>query len=353
MFQIDQFTPVVSKKPPKFDVFVATMKGATKGEGIDRIPSLVIMPKRNGTMVINLPEKVELPLRGSKGTRLTSVSTRQGFALPNEALSTQLEEIMPPGSVGELHVGDDLAKVVSLISDEEADPNRYEWEIVIFNMIPKPSQKGLPFYERMIHAASLITDCSPKLHLIDMVVEKIPTSESELAKITARALQNYELNIPKLEGLIITHTHAPWCAGKTGKVNNHAYKVVPVQSGEYELIGIEQAKVGKGLKTVPESEWGKLKEEAGALVLANPLNGKSFKVGTGMTKEERCQFWEHRHNILAHPNPLWVEIHYGEIGSKGNPLRPRYIGLRMGPSGDRISLSSLIGEEVTLDQVLI
>lgn len=330
------FTPVVGKTT----TYKTLIKAVSESIGIqDDAPSLVITTKMDGVQIIRRNAAASLPLKGNKGTVTTSIMTRQGKALPNRKLSDYLEAIMPPGSIGELVVNGEVSQAAALIADENLDPETVPFKLWLFNY----HGEG-PFYRRMLRLAGRINPrLKSRIEIIPMTVVTLPESEEEFKELLSSEFETRKKSIPrgaKLEGLVITHTLAPFVAGEPGKTNHHAMKYVPLQTREFKLVGIEESTYGKNLKTVPEHLWGKPKGWMGSLKLEHPKEGsKPFGVGTGFSQAERVWFWENRENLLNVQSSYWVEIAFMEYGSRGAPRTPRFRSLRDGPSGENIPTS--------------
>jgi hypothetical protein len=305
------YTPVVGKK-----------KDIAKFNKVRGNSDLLIMPKYDGTMVISLPEVTTLPLRGNKGEATTRIMTKQGKAIPNVELRALIEDLLPPLCVAELHVNNKVNQSTSLISDESADPSRFDWQLVVFNLL----RDDLPMLRRLQIANNLIEERQhPKLTLADYSISQQDT-ESALSIYQGY----YETKVQNLEGLVVTHVKAPLVVGKPGKTNWHAFKHIPLESTEFEITGVEEAHYGKDLKTVDPSLWGKPKGFAGSLVLTTP-SGTKFKVGTGFTQQQRKSIWTRRDEMIGY----YAEVEYMTM-IKDVPRTPRFKDIRTGPSGARI-----------------
>ena len=106
-------------------------------------------------------------------------------------------------------------------------------------------------------------------------------------------------------------------------------KVKPFQQSEAIIIGFEEEKYGKNLKTVPEHLWGTTKGRAGKLKvhgLANtPFSDKEWSIGSGLTHEQRQDIYD---NFEENWNNKIITFKYLESGTKNKPRHPVFLGFR-------------------------
>lgn len=133
------------------------------------------------------------------------------------------------------------------------------------------------------------------------------------------------------EGTMLWNYNQHYKFGRSTKKDQYLLKVKEFIDDEAEVIGIVEKM--KNNNKAEKDALGRTKRSSakagkvpagvmGALVLR--WRGTEFEIGTGFTAAQRKEIWENRGEIIG----SIVKFKYQEVGSKGRPRFPSFLGFR-------------------------
>lgn len=136
------------------------------------------------------------------------------------------------------------------------------------------------------------------------------------------------------EGVITRDPEAPYKQGRSTAREAYMGKLKQFKDAEFKIIGFEEQMHNGNEATI--SETGRTKRSTakagktgkgvlGAWICETEA-GHKFGVGTGMTDQQRLDFWISRHEIVA--NEEFAKVRFHETGTKDVPLLPVFIQIR-------------------------
>lgn len=136
------------------------------------------------------------------------------------------------------------------------------------------------------------------------------------------------------EGVITRDPEAPYKQGRSTAREAYMGKLKQFKDAEFKIVGFEEQMHNGNEATV--SETGRTKRSTakagktgkgvlGAWICETEA-GHKFGVGTGMTDQQRLDFWIRRHEIVA--NEEFAKVRFHETGTKDVPLLPVFIQIR-------------------------
>ena len=133
------------------------------------------------------------------------------------------------------------------------------------------------------------------------------------------------------EGVMIRSTDGPYKYGRSTVKQGFLMKLKRFQDSEATIIGFEELQNNTNHATLDERGYTKRSHKKEGMIPAGTLgaflveeNGKTFKVSTGMTAEERQQYWDTRSDMLG----KLVKYKSQEAGALNLPRFPVFLGIR-------------------------
>ena len=218
--------------------------------------------------------------------------TRSLKPLPNLKARQWIEENCPIGCDGEMILrGGDFHAASSALMSRDGDP---DFEFHVFDFI---TDYSTPYRSRL-----KLRDAIPARDRLKMIPATEVVCLSELDQLFNDALAN------GAEGLVLRDPVARY---QPGRDRCGAFqKLKHIRDSEAVIVGME-----------PESE-DLFSERLGAFVVR--WEGMQFRIGTGLTKEQRQEFWSHRSEMIGR----LATFQYQEHGMKSAPRFPVFKGIR-------------------------
>jgi DNA ligase 1 len=205
-------------------------------------------------------------------------------------------------------------QIQSAVMSEDGEP---EFEFHIFDVI---STK--PYLERVeaLKSMKLPKFCKKVLpHKFD--------NEEDMLEYERECVEDYEF-----EGIMIRSPNGPYKFGRSTAKQGYLLKLKRFTDAEATIVGFEEMMHNENEKTKDELGHAKRSHKKAGMVAAGVLgsfivemnDGKQFKVSTGMTAEDRANYWENRESMLGQ----LVKYKFQEAGAKNLPRFPVFLGIR-------------------------
>lgn len=232
--------------------------------------------------------------------------------IPNKHVQTTLAKC-PNGLDGELIVQNNYNKTQSGIMREDGVP---DFEYHVFDVV-----MDAPYNERMKHLAAM--ELPPICKKVLPVEIRTRTS---LLAYEARCLQD------GYEGVMIRTPDGPYKFGRSTEKEGYLLKLKQFTDAEAKIIDYEELMHNNNPLTYDKRGYAKRSQcqdnltPAGTLgcFIVEDVDGRQFKVATGMTAEERQTYWD---NIDDYIGKL-VKYKFQEHGAKDLPRFPVFLGFR-------------------------
>lgn len=272
-------------------------------------PMLATAPGLDGVTVF--PVLATPKIDGIRAVKIRgSLVSRTLKPIPNIALRTILESLLPEGTDGELTHGDTFQTSTSAIMSREGPTSGYTY--YAFDWY---SQSG--YADRISRLAGLMSEASRTRRIsaarsMVRVVVLTPTMIRDRAGLDA-----YERKVldDGFEGVIVRKPDGQYKFGRSTVKEGLMLKVKRFEDAEARVTGVEEL-----IHKDDEEGHSNL---LGALVAVRP-DGVIFRIGTGFSTEERRLMW--RMNLIGR----LVKYKFFGIGSdkKAAPRFPTFIGFR-------------------------
>lgn len=232
--------------------------------------------------------------------------------IPNKHVQTTLAKC-PNGLDGELIVQNNYNKTQSGIMREDGIP---EFEYHVFDVV-----MDAPYNERMKYLAEM--DLPPICKKVLPIEIRTKTS---LLAYEARCLQD------GYEGVMIRTPDGPYKFGRSTEKEGYLLKLKQFTDAEAKVVDYEELMHNNNPLTYDKRGYAKRSQcqenltPAGTLgcFIVEDVDGRQFKVATGMTAEERQTYWD---NIDDYIGKL-VKYKFQEHGAKDLPRFPVFLGFR-------------------------
>jgi len=232
--------------------------------------------------------------------------------IPNKHVRAVLSAC-PNGLDGELIVQNNYNKTQSSVMREEGEPN---FEYHVFDVV-----MDAPYSERMkvLAEMELPPICKKVLPI------EIRTRTSLLAYET-RCLQD------GYEGVMLRDPEGPYKCGRSTEKEGFLLKLKRFTDAEAKIIDYEELMHNENPLTYDTRGYAKRASCQENLVPAGTLGcfiveddaGRQFKVATGMTAEQRQEYWDNIEDYIGQ----FVKYKFQEHGTKDLPRFPVFLGFR-------------------------
>lgn len=275
--------------------------------------------------------KIKYPVYASAkldGVRCSIVNgralSRTLKAIPNRHIRYCLEHAHLNGLDGELIVGKATDPTcyndtVSNVMAFDKVPNFTFYVFDVHNM--KDGYRG-----RLHH----LTDWMATLKhhpYIKQLGQKMLFNEDELLEFEAEKVAK------GFEGIILRGVDAPYKFGRSTVKEGYLLKVKRFADSEAEIVGVEEEMFNGNEAQV--NELGRTKRSTakaglsgkgvlGAFLVRDVNTGIEFSVGTGLTAEQRADFWKRRDECVGE----FIKYKHFPVGVKTAPRHPVFLGFR-------------------------
>lgn len=252
--------------------------------------------------------------------------------IPNIAIRSLLEKVLPDGADGEIICGRNFSECSSTVMSSSKNkcpdnlPPRFYW----FDWL---MDGKMPYSERMermakyfkTHKAVLDNDIHIK---VIPLMPKIIRNMQELKKYEKEQVEG-----KGHEGIMLRKPDGIYKHGRSTIKERLLMKVKRFEDSEAKVVGFEElrhnhneAKTNAlGQKERSHHAANKVSGGVlGALVVVDESTGIRFKIGTGFTSKQRKDIWEKRRSFLG----KLVKYKHMPHGKKDAPRHPVFLGLR-------------------------
>lgn len=251
--------------------------------------------------------------------------TRSLKGIPNKAISRYLSHPDFSGIDGELIVGEPTAHDVYNKTVSQVMAHDKGLEGVAYHVFDMHNVTGT-FEVRYEHLTSKVTEGFGDIPFKIVGQTLIRNAEE---------LMDYEQIHVALgyEGVMLRSPYAPYKFGRSTAREGYLLKVKRFSDFDGEIVGFEEEMFNGNEAQI--NELGRTKRSTakaglvgkgtlGAFKVRDPESGVEFNVGTGMTAEQRKQFWGTRDELLGQ----FIKYKCFEVGRLIAPRHPVFLGLR-------------------------
>lgn len=248
------------------------------------------------------------------GGRLVSRTLK---LIPNVALRTALESVLPDGCDGELMYGDTFQSCTSAVMSRDGPTAGFTY--YAFDSVGRDaSEVAVPYHRRigglhqMMKRPAQVKLCKAVEELVRVIV-LVPVSIASMA-----ALDEFESEslASGFEGVIVRDPEGRYKLGRSTPKEALMLKIKRFEDAEARVTGVDELvhrdQPGKGHSRL-----------LGALVAVRP-DGVSFKIGTGFTALQRKELWSAQKSLVG----KLVKYKFFRIGTAEAPRFPTFLGFR-------------------------
>jgi len=245
--------------------------------------------------------------------------------IPNKAIYEFLSDDEFTGLDGELIVGAAVASDVYNKTVSQVMAHDKGLDNVTFWVFDKHNSQG-DFAFRNLSLRKFCSTLNSPLPTLPLEQRWI-SDEDEMIGYEARCVgMGYE-------GIILRSPTAPYKFGRSTVKEGYLLKVKRFEDSEAEIIGFEEEMFNGNCAET--NELGRTKRSTakaglsgkgtlGAFQVRDVGTGVVFSIGTGLTAEQRQQYWDDRDGILGG----FVKYKYFPVGVKVAPRHPVFLGFR-------------------------
>lgn len=240
--------------------------------------------------------------------------------IPNIALRSALESVLPGGCDGEIMYGDTFQSCTSAVMTRDGPKSGFTY--YAFDYVGEGGT-GLseltPYHERISHFGRLMSDplqakLTKSVESIVRIVVLLPVSIKDAA-----ALDAFEGKVldSGFEGAMVRRPDGRYKHGRSTAREGLLIKIKRFEDAEATVTGADELVHNKDVNTDQPSKL------LGALVAVRP-DGVTFRIGTGFSAEQRRELWATRKGLLG----KIVKYKFFRIGTAEAPRFPTFLGFR-------------------------
>lgn len=234
--------------------------------------------------------------------------------IPNTFIQETLKGL-PVGLDGELLIpGKTFNGVSSAVMSEDGTP---AFRYYVFDIVSER-----PYAERMAELRKMkLPLCCRK------ITPKLIHTEQELLSYEKEILSYGD------EGVMLRSVASPYKQGRSSEREGYLLKLKRFQDSEAIVVGYEELEHNQNEATRNELGYTQRSSHKAGKVPAGVLgsfcvrdvkSGVQFNVSTGMTADQRREYWQHRDTLVGHI----LKYKYQEVGAKHLPRFPTFLGFR-------------------------
>jgi len=284
------------------------------------------------TLAVNAEfDKIKYPVYASPkldGIRCSIVDgkalSRTLKPIPNKVICEYLSDPIFDGLDGELIVGSPVSPTVYNETVSKVMSHDKGRDNVAYYVFDLHNHSG-DFTTRNL-AVRKFNDPKGKLPIIHLEQKWIATEDEMIG---------YEAHCVGVgyEGIILRSPDAPYKFGRSTVKEGYLLKAKRFLDSEAEIIGFEEEQFnGNSAET---NELGRTKRSTakaglsgkgtlGAFQVRDVVSGVVFSIGTGLTAEQRFNFWKYRDRFLGDI----IKYKFFPVGVKVAPRHPVFLGMR-------------------------
>ena len=198
------------------------------------------------------------------------------------------------------------------------------------------SEDGMPMFE--FHVFDIISEKPYIGRMVELAELKLPKFCHRVlpTKVcTVEEMLNYEktcVDDNGYEGIMIRSPSGPYKFGRSTAKQGYLLKLKRFQDSEARIIGFEEMMHNENEKMKDELGHAKRSHKKAGMVPAGVLgafvvetdDGRRFNVSTGMSANDRANYWEKRHDMVG----KLVKYRFQDSGAKNLPRFPVFLGIR-------------------------
>lgn len=279
--------------------------------------------------ILNFPLLATPKVDGVRALVINGNLVSRSFkSIPNVAIRSLLEHLLPEGADGELSVNFDFQETISVVMSVHAgvpENLRFYW----FDWVQN-SNLDVP-YERRVSSTEKYAMVHEDDHNSSLVIPLIPRQIHNLEE-----LASYEAFVlgQGFEGVVLRVPGGKYKCGRSTMKEALMIKVKRYEDYEATVVGTEELmhnlnekqKDNFGKTKRSSTKQGKLKSGTLGAIVAITDEGYVFKIGTGYTSKQRSEFWTMRDELIG----KLVKYRHATLGKShsGVPKSTVFLGIR-------------------------
>lgn len=237
--------------------------------------------------------------------------------IPNIAVRTALESVLPDGCDGEIMYGDTFQSCTSAVMSRQGPASGFTY-YAFDNVGSNASDINTPYQERITALSQLMATprqvqllkTAQKLVTVIVLVPVLLKNMAGLDSFEAKALAS------GFEGVIVRRPDGRYKLGRSTPKEALMLKIKRFEDAEAVVTGVDELVHHDQPKEKPSRLLG-------AIVAVMP-DGVMFKIGTGFTAQQRKDFWTARKSLVGR----LVKYKFFRIGTAEAPRFPTFLGFR-------------------------
>lgn len=245
------------------------------------------------------------------------LSSRTLKPIPNVAVRTALESVLPDGSDGELMYGTTFQDCTSAVMTKDGPRSAFTY--YAFDLVPDVKLDRLAPYTDRIERLSLLMkqpDRLKQLRSISDIVEVIVLVPTLVSSAAALSILEKSVLAKGFEGLIVRAPGGKYKFGRSTAKEGLMLKVKHFEDAEGTVQGSEELVHATSPNRAPSNLLG-------TLVVVRP-DGVQFRIGSGFSAAQRRELWKKRASLVG----KIVKYKFFPIGIKEAPRFPTFQGFR-------------------------
>ena len=258
--------------------------------------------------------------------------SRQFKPIPNADMRKILEDLLPDGADGEIMYGTTFQACTSAVMTKKPIENMGKFKYYWFDYISCEGAVDAPYVERANEIREYMREHAADFKRVESKVDVVPLYP--LTVHTSDQLQQYEREAVAagFEGVIVRRGDGKYKFGRSTLREGLMLKIKRFGDAEATIIDFEELQHNDN--EAIKDAFGRSKrsshkanktaaDKLGAFVVISKDNVQ-FKIGTGLSDEQRIQFWKDRKTLLG----KMVKYKFFEVGVKSAPRHPVFLGFR-------------------------
>jgi len=234
--------------------------------------------------------------------------------IPNRFVASLLQTC-PDNLDGELIIPrQTFNQIQSAIMSEQGEPT---FEYHVFDVISER-----PYNTRMDELSAMVLPAFCR-----KVLPHVFENEDDLLEYERECVEDYEY-----EGIMLRSPTGPYKFGRSTMKQGYLLKLKRFEDDEAVVVDFEEMMHNENPSKVDARGYAKRSSKKDGMVPAGILgafivrmaNGKTFNVSTGLTMEQRRDYWGTRDALLG----TLVKYKFQGLGAKGLPRFPVFLGFR-------------------------
>lgn len=240
--------------------------------------------------------------------------------IPNRYIKHLLSIVDLEGSDGELTVGDTFNSSSSGVMSHDGTP---DFVYHIFDNVSDNLKED--FSKRLERAKDIVNKLNK--HYIKFVEHKNIANKNDLLQYEEKCL------VLNYEGVMLRSAKSPYKCGRSSLKEGYLLKLKVFSDAECEILGFDELMSNQNeaeldafghTKRSSKAEGMVPADTLGAFLVKDIITGVEFKVSTGLTAEQRSDFWKIKDTLIG----KIIKYKSQPSGVLEKPRFPVFLGIR-------------------------